>query len=400
MPKSVFVEAPEAIEIIRRGGVLIVTDDEDRENEGDFVMAAECATPEKINLMVTRGRGLVCLPATAAKLDKVGVPMMVSKNTARLGTAFTVSIDALQNATTGISTYDRAETILQFCREDASADMFGMPGHIFPLRAQEGGVLKRSGHTEAAVDLAKLAGKKPCGVLCEILKEDGTMARLDTLVKLAEELDLKIFTVAKLIEYRRQTERLIAETAQAELPTKFGKFKVHLFESLIDSQHHLALVMGEIKGDEPVLVRVHSECLTGDALFSCRCDCGEQLELAMQKIAEEGKGVLVYLRQEGRGIGLPAKIKAYALQDKGEDTVEANISLGFPPDLRDYGFGAQMLFDLGVRKMRLMTNNPKKLVGLSGHGLEIAERVPLKTEPNEYNKHYLETKSEKMGHLL
>ena len=400
MPKSVFVEAPEAIEIIRRGGVLIVTDDEDRENEGDFVMAAECATPEKINLMVTRGRGLVCLPATAAKLDKVGVPMMVSKNTARLGTAFTVSIDALQIATTGISTYDRAETILQFCREDASADMFGMPGHIFPLRAQEGGVLKRSGHTEAAVDLAKLAGKKPCGVLCEILKEDGTMARLDTLVKLAEELDLKIFTVAKLIEYRRQTERLIAETAQAELPTKFGKFKVHLFESLIDSQHHLALVMGEIKGDEPVLVRVHSECLTGDALFSCRCDCGEQLELAMQKIAEEGKGVLVYLRQEGRGIGLPAKIKAYALQDKGEDTVEANISLGFPPDLRDYGFGAQMLFDLGVRKMRLMTNNPKKLVGLSGHGLEIAERVPLKTEPNEYNKHYLETKSEKMGHLL
>ena len=400
MPKSAFVEAPEAIEIIRRGGVLIVTDDEDRENEGDFVMAAECVTPEKINLMVTRGRGLVCLPATAAKLDKVGVPMMVSKNTARLGTAFTVSIDALQNATTGISTYDRAETILQFCREDASADMFGMPGHIFPLRAQEGGVLKRSGHTEAAVDLAKLAGKKPCGVLCEILKEDGTMARLDTLVKLAEELDLKIFTVAKLIEYRRQTERLIAETAQAELPTKFGKFKVHLFESLIDSQHHLALVMGEIKGDEPVLVRVHSECLTGDALFSCRCDCGEQLELAMQKIAEEGKGVLVYLRQEGRGIGLPAKIKAYALQDKGEDTVEANISLGFPPDLRDYGFGAQMLFDLGVRKMRLMTNNPKKLVGLSGHGLEIAERVPLKTEPNEYNKHYLETKSEKMGHLL
>ena len=278
--------------------------------------------------------------------------------------------------------------------------MFGMPGHIFPLRAQEGGVLKRSGHTEAAVDLARLAGKKPCGVLCEILKEDGTMARLDRLIELAKELDLKIFTVAKLIEYRRQTERLIAETSQADLPTKFGNFKVHLFESRIDAQHHLALVMGEIKGDEPVLVRVHSECLTGDALFSRRCDCGEQLELAMRKIAEEGRGVLVYLRQEGRGIGLPAKIKAYALQDKGEDTVEANIHLGFPPDLRDYGFGAQMLSDLGVRKMKLMTNNPKKLAGLSGHGLEIVERVPLKTEPNEYNKHYLETKSEKMGHLL
>jgi 3,4-dihydroxy 2-butanone 4-phosphate synthase/GTP cyclohydrolase II len=400
MPDSVFVEAPEAIEIIRRGGVLIVTDDEDRENEGDFVMAAECVTPERINLMVTRGRGLVCLPATAAKLDKVGIPMMVSRNTARLGTAFTVSIDALENATTGISTFDRAETIKQFCRDDASSEMFGMPGHIFPLRAQEGGVLKRSGHTEAAVDLARLAGKKPCGVLCEILKEDGTMARLDRLIELAKELDLKIFTVAKLIEYRRQTERLIAETSQADLPTKFGNFKVHLFESRIDAQHHLALVMGEIKGDEPVLVRVHSECLTGDALFSRRCDCGEQLELAMRKIAEEGRGVLVYLRQEGRGIGLPAKIKAYALQDKGEDTVEANIHLGFPPDLRDYGFGAQMLSDLGVRKMKLMTNNPKKLAGLSGHGLEIVERVPLKTEPNEYNKHYLETKSEKMGHLL
>ena len=400
MPESVFVEAQEAIEIIRSGGTLIVTDDEDRENEGDFVMAAECVTPEAVNLMVTRGRGLVCLPATAAKLDKVGIPMMVSKNTARLGTAFTVSIDALQNATTGISTYDRAETIRQFCREDASSEMFGMPGHIFPLRAQEGGVLKRSGHTEAAVDLARLAGKTPCGVLCEILKEDGTMARLDTLVELAKELGLKIFTVAKLIEFRRQTERLIAETAQAELPTKFGKFKVHLFESKIDSQHHLALVMGEIKGDEPVLVRVHSECLTGDALFSCRCDCGEQLELAMKKIAEAGRGVLIYLRQEGRGIGLPAKIKAYALQDKGEDTVEANISLGFPPDLRDYGYGAQMLADLGVRKMRLMTNNPKKLAGLKGHGLEIVERVPLKTKPNQYNQHYLETKSEKMGHLL
>ncbi|MBO7434764.1 bifunctional 3,4-dihydroxy-2-butanone-4-phosphate synthase/GTP cyclohydrolase II [bacterium] len=400
MPESVFVEAQEAIEIIRSGGTLIVTDDEDRENEGDFVMAAECVTPEAVNLMVTRGRGLVCLPATAAKLDKVGIPMMVSKNTARLGTAFTVSIDALQNATTGISTYDRAETIRQFCREDASSEMFGMPGHIFPLRAQEGGVLKRSGHTEAAVDLARLAGKTPCGVLCEILKEDGTMARLDTLVELAKELGLKIFTVAKLIEFRRRTERLIAETAQAELPTKFGNFKVHLFESKIDNQHHLALVMGEVKGDEPVLVRVHSECLTGDALFSCRCDCGEQLELAMQKIAEAGKGVLVYLRQEGRGIGLPAKIKAYALQDKGEDTVEANIHLGFPPDLRDYGYGAQMLSDLGVRKMRLMTNNPKKLAGLSGHDLEIVERVPLTIEPNEYNKHYLETKSEKMGHLL
>jgi len=400
MPEDVFVEAPEAIEIIRKGGILIVTDDEDRENEGDFIMAADCVTPEAINLMVTRGRGLVCLPASREKLEKVGIPMMVSKNTARLGTAFTVSIDALKNATTGISAFDRAETVRQFCQEDATSEMFGIPGHIFPLRAETGGVLKRSGHTETAVDLARMAGKSPCGVLCEILKEDGSMARLDTLKELAEELGLKIFTVAKLIEYRKQTERLIEETAEAALPTRFGDFRIHLFESRIDNQHHLALVMGEIKGDEPTLVRVHSECLTGDALFSKRCDCGGQLEAAMRKIAEEGKGVIIYLRQEGRGIGLPAKIKAYALQDKGDDTVEANIHLGFPPDLRDYGYGAQMLHDLGVRKMRLMTNNPKKLAGLSGHGLEIVERVPLKVEPNEYNKHYLETKSEKMGHLL
>lgn len=400
MPNDVFVEAPEAIEIIRQGGMLIVTDDEDRENEGDFIMAADCVTPEAINLMVTRGRGLVCLPASKEKLEKVGIPMMVSRNTARLGTAFTVSIDALKNATTGISAYDRAETIRQFCDANASSDQFGIPGHIFPLRAENGGVLKRSGHTETAVDLARMAGKNPCGVLCEILNDDGTMARLDTLKVLAEELGLKIFTVAKLIEYRRQTERLIEETAEAALPTKFGDFRIHLFESKIDSQHHLALTMGEIKGDDPVLVRVHSECLTGDALRSSRCDCGEQLEAAMRKIAEEGRGVIIYLRQEGRGIGLPSKIKAYALQDKGDDTVEANIHLGFPPDLRDYGYGAQMLADLGVKKMRLMTNNPKKLAGLKGHGLEIVERVPLKTKPNKYNQHYLETKSEKMGHLL
>ena len=400
MSESVFVETPEALEIIRRGGILIVTDDEERENEGDFVMAAELVTPEAINLMVTRGRGLVCLPASGDKLDSVGLPMMVSNNTARLGTAFTVSIDALENATTGISAFDRAETIKQFCKDGIGADAFGIPGHIFPLRAAEGGVLRRSGHTETAVDLAKLAVLKPCGVLCEILKEDGSMARLDTLEELAKELGLKIFSVAKLIKYRRQTETLIEQTAEAELPTKFGRFRIHLFESKIDNQHHLALVMGNVSSDEPVLVRVHSECLTGDALHSSRCDCGEQLELAMKKIAAEGRGVLIYLRQEGRGIGLPAKIKAYALQDQGADTVEANLKLGFPVDLRDYGYGAQMLSALGVRNIRLMTNNPLKLAGLIGHDLKIVERVPLKIEPNEYDKHYLETKSEKMGHLL
>ena len=400
MDKIQLASIEAALEELNMGHLIVVIDDPERENEGDLICAARYATPDNVNFMATHGKGLICMPMSEVYTARLDLNPMVTYNTDNHHTAFTVSIDALENATTGISTFDRAETIKQFCRDDASSEMFGMPGHIFPLRAQEGGVLKRSGHTEAAVDLARLAGKKPCGVLCEILKEDGTMARLDRLIELAKELDLKIFTVAKLIEYRRQTERLIAETSQADLPTKFGNFKVHLFESRIDAQHHLALVMGEIKGDEPVLVRVHSECLTGDALFSRRCDCGEQLELAMRKIAEEGRGVLVYLRQEGRGIGLPAKIKAYALQDKGEDTVEANIHLGFPPDLRDYGFGAQMLSDLGVRKMKLMTNNPKKLAGLSGHGLEIVERVPLKTEPNEYNKHYLETKSEKMGHLL
>jgi len=398
--KSNFVNTEDALKIIRDGGILILTDDENRENEGDFVMAAEHASPDTVNFMITHGRGLLCISASDEKIDKVGLPMMVEKNTSKLGTPFTVPIDAKIGTTTGISAYERCETIKRFVDDNANIDDFNIPGHLFPLRATNGGVLKRAGHTEGTTDLARLAGCKPIGLLCEILNEDGTMARMPQLEKIAEKFNLKIATITDLIEYRRKTEQLIVDSVQANLPTEYGDFTLHLFESKIENQHHLALVMGEIKGEEPVLVRVHSECLTGDALHSLRCDCGMQLDAAMKKIAEEGKGVILYMRQEGRGIGLPAKMHAYHLQDHGADTVEANEKLGYAADLRDYGYGAQMLTSLGLSKIKLMTNNPRKIIGLEGYGIEIVERVPIKIEPNPHNKKYLDTKNKKLGHIL
>lgn len=397
---SNFVNTEEALEIIRNGGILILTDDEKRENEGDFVMAAEHATPETVNFMITNGRGLLCISGSEEKIKKVGLPMMVEKNTSKLGTPFTVPIDAKNGTTTGISAHERCETIKQFVKDDATLDDFNVPGHLFPLRAAKGGVLKRAGHTEGTTDLARLAGCKSIGLLCEILNEDGTMARMPQLEKIAEKFDLKIATITDLIEYRRKNEQLIVDSVQTNLPTDYGDFTLHLFESKIENQHHLAIVMGDISGDEPVLVRVHSECLTGDALHSMRCDCGMQLDAAMKKIAEEGRGAILYMRQEGRGIGLPAKMHAYHLQDHGADTVEANEELGYAADLRDYGYGAQMLTALGLTKIKLMTNNPRKIVGLEGYGIEIVERVPIKIEPNPHNKRYLDTKNKKLGHIL
>ena len=397
---SNFVNTEEALEIIREGGILILTDDEKRENEGDFVMAAEHATPETVNFMITNGRGLLCISGSEEKIKKVGLPMMVEKNTSKLGTPFTVPIDAKNGTTTGISAHERCETIKQFVKDDATLDDFNVPGHLFPLRAAKGGVLKRAGHTEGTTDLARLAGCKSIGLLCEILNEDGTMARMPQLEKIAEKFDLKIATITDLIEYRRKNEQLIVDSVQTNLPTDYGDFTLHLFESKIENQHHLAIVMGDISGDEPVLVRVHSECLTGDALHSMRCDCGMQLDAAMKKIAEEGRGAILYMRQEGRGIGLPAKMHAYHLQDHGADTVEANEELGYAADLRDYGYGAQMLTALGLTKIKLMTNNPRKIVGLEGYGIEIVERVPIIIEPNPHNKRYLDTKNKKLGHIL
>jgi len=397
---SNFVNIEQALKIIRDGGLLILTDDEKRENEGDFVMAAEHASPETVNFMITHGRGLLCLSASDEKIDNVGLPMMVEKNTSKLGTPFTVPIDAKIGTTTGISAHERCETIKQFVRDDATLDDFNIPGHLFPLRATKGGVLKRAGHTEGTTDLARLAGCKPIGLLCEILNEDGTMARMPQLEEIARKFDLKIATITDLIEYRRKNEQLIIDSVQANLPTEYGDFSLHLFESKIENQHHLALVMGDIAGDEPVLVRVHSECLTGDALHSMRCDCGMQLAAAMKKIADAGRGVILYMRQEGRGIGLPAKMHAYHLQDNGADTVEANEKLGYAADLRDYGYGAQMLTSLGLSKIKLMTNNPRKIIGLEGYGIEIIERVPIKIEPNPHNKKYLDTKNKKLGHIL
>ena len=397
---SNFVNTEEALKIIRNGGILILTDDEKRENEGDFVMAAEYATPETVNFMITNGRGLLCISGSNEKINKVGLPMMVEKNTSKLGTPFTVPIDAKNGTTTGISAHERCETIKQFVKEDATLDDFNVPGHLFPLRATKGGVLKRAGHTEGTTDLARLAECKPIGLLCEILNEDGTMARMPQLEKIAEKFNLKIATITDLIEYRRKNEQLIIDSVQTKLPTDYGEFTLHLFESKIENQHHLALVMGDVSGDEPVLVRVHSECLTGDALHSMKCDCGQQLDAAMKEIAKVGRGAILYMRQEGRGIGLPAKMHAYHLQDQGADTVEANEKLGFPADLRDYGYGAQMLTSLGLTKIKLMTNNPKKIIGLEGYGIEIVERVPIKIEPNPHNKRYLDTKNKKLGHIL
>ncbi len=393
----------EALEDFKAGKMVIIVDDADRENEGDLCIAAEKVTPEAINFMAKYGRGLICLALTEEQCEKLKLPLMVPEehSDALHGTAFTVSIDARYGVTTGISAYDRAKTILTAIADDAKPEDLVRPGHVFPLRARRGGVLVRAGHTEASVDLARLAGLKPAAVICEIMKDDGTMARLPDLVLFAKEHGLKIITIADLIKYRLKKDKLVRRVAEATLPTKYGgEFKIILYESEVDAQHHVALVKGEISPDEPILVRVHSQCLTGDVFGSLRCDCGEQLHEAMRMIEREGKGIIVYMRQEGRGIGLANKIKAYFLQEHGKDTVEANEALGFKPDLRDYGVGAQILVDLGVRKIRLMTNNPRKIVGLEGYGIEVFERVPIEIPSRPENHKYLKTKKEKLGHIL
>jgi len=391
---------PEAIEDIKAGKFIIIVDDEDRENEGDLAMAAEKITPEAINFMAKHGRGLICMPVTGERLDELKIPMMVRENTSKFTTAFTISVEAKHGTSTGISAADRAQTVKTIIDPKTKPDDLLMPGHMFPLRARDGGVLVRAGQTEAAVDIARLAGLYPSGVICEIMNEDGTMARLPQLEAMAEKHNLKIVSVADLIAHRRRHEKLVHRVAETSLPTKYGDFTAVAYRSDIDPDEHVALVMGDITTEEPVLVRVHSECLTGDVFGSLRCDCGEQLQLAMQRIAEEGRGVVLYMRQEGRGIGFHNKIRAYALQDKGMDTVEANLSLGFPADLRDYGIGAQILVDLGLHEIRFLTNNPKKIKGFEGYGLKVVEQVPIVIPPNPHNLRYLQTKRKKLGHLL
>jgi len=397
---SDFSTIEEAIEDIRLGRMIIVVDDENRENEGDLVLAAEYITPEKVNFLTIYGRGLICVPMPTSRLEELELTPMVRRNTALHGTRFTVSVDAVKDTTTGISAEDRAITISTLAADDAQPADLGRPGHIFPIEAMPGGVLSRAGHTEATVDLCRLAGLKPYGVLCEILDDDGKMARMSQLKKMAHEKNLKIITVEDLIKYRRRKEILVERVTTVNFPTKHGNFLLHLYKSSVDDHHHLALEKGNVRGKIDVMVRVHSSCLTGDVFGSCRCDCGDQLARAMEMIEKEGLGVVLYMRQEGRGIGLANKIMAYKLQDDGRDTVEANAELGFPPDLRDYGIGAQILSDLGLTTIRLITNNPKKVVGLDGYNLKVTGRVPIMIKPNRYNARYLETKRDKLGHLI
>jgi len=397
---SGFSSIDEAIEDIKNGKMVIVVDDEARENEGDLIMAAEKVTPQAINFMAMHARGLICVALEDNRLDELKLQPMVQENTAKMGTPFAISVDAVHGTTTGISAYDRAVTIKALVDPETKPEDLARPGHVFPLRAAKGGVLRRAGHTEAAVDLARLAGLTPAGVLCEIMADDGSMARVPQLVKFAEKHGLKIVTIYDLIEFRRKKEKLIRRVAEAMLPTKYGEFKLIAYEGTIDHSESVALVMGEPEKQPAALVRVHSQCLTGDVFGSLRCDCGDQLHESMRMIAKEGNGVLLYIQQEGRGIGLVNKVRAYQLQDQGRDTVEANEELGFPPDLRDYGIGAQILADLGLHRIRLLTNNPKKIVGLKAYGLEIVERVPIEVPPNKRNLKYLRVKRDKLGHIF